>query len=65
MKATVLPESFLRCMKEEDRKSLGKAGLTASEANAKCSRRSEKELQKHIVNLLRLRGIEPIVSRMD
>ena len=65
MKATVLPESFLKCMKEEDRKALGKAGVTQAEANMKGTRRIEKELLKHIVNLLRLRGIEPIVSRTD
>lgn len=52
-------------MSVADRKSLGKAGRTQAEANEKCEYRSEKELQKQILNLLRLRGIEVIVSRMD
>ena len=61
----ILPESYLRCMSPEDRKALGKAGQTRDETLSKAEAKSEKELQRQIVSLLRLKGIEPIVSRMD
>ena len=49
----------------EDKKALGKEAQTQREANARGEARSEKALQRDCINLLRLRGIEPIVSRMD
>ena len=61
----VLPDKFLKCMALADRKSLGAAGETTAETDAKAQVRSERELQKLIVSYLRLHGIEPIVSRMD
>src|ERR1043165_8946289 len=64
-KATVLPNNYLKCLSAKDRKALGKAGLTAEEAIAAYEAKSERELQRQIVSLLRLKGIEPIVSRMD
>lgn len=62
---TILPESYLKCMSEEDRKKLGKGGRTWEESLARGEARSEKELQDWIGNLLRLKGIEAIRSRMD
>lgn len=59
---TVLPDNILRCLSPTDRKSLGKAGMTAEEALRKMEVKNEGVLQKQIVGLLRLRGIEPIVS---
>jgi hypothetical protein len=47
------------------KKSLGKAGQTPEETLAKAATKNEKALQRDIINLLRLRGIEVIVSRMD
>lgn len=61
----VLPDSYLRCMSAKDRKSMGKAGQTAAETLAKADVKTEKDLQKAIISLLRLKGFEPIVSRMD
>jgi hypothetical protein len=54
---TIIPENFLKLISPANRKALGKAGQTAEEAMAAYSARSEKELQKQICNLLRLRGI--------
>jgi len=48
-----------------DRKKLGRAGLTKSDCEAIVEAKNERELQKQIVNYLRLRGIEVNVSRMD
>lgn len=62
---TVLPESFLKCLSKEDRDSLGKGGLTWEDALRRGQAKSEKDLQKMIVQLLRMKGIEPNVSRMD
>jgi hypothetical protein len=61
----VLPESFLKCMRPEDRAELGRAGRLQAEADARGAARSEKALQRQIENYLRLRGIEVIRSRMD
>ncbi len=61
----VVPESWLRCMSPEDRKAMGKAGMTAEEAIAKFTAKSEKQLQSQIVNLLRLKGIEVCWHRTD
>lgn len=61
----ILPDAFLRCLDPSDRKKLAGGQLTAEEALSKAEVRSEKELQRQIVALLRLHNIEPIVSRMD
>ncbi len=50
-------------MRPEDRKALGKSGLLPEEALAKMEIKRELDLQKQIVGLLRIKGIEPIVSR--
>lgn len=60
---TVLPDNILRCMTPEARKALGQK--TAEEVLAQGEAKSEKELQRSIVALLRLKGIEVNVSRMD
>ena len=62
---SVLPDSMLTKMSAADRKALGKAGLTRADCNAITQVKNERELQKHIVNYLRLQGIEVNVSRMD
>lgn len=61
----VIPEAWLKLMRPEDRKALGKAGLTADEAYQKFADRSEKELHKLIYAELTRRGVVVIHSRMD
>lgn len=63
MKPRVIPENILKCMSPKDRRKHGQK--TAAEVVAQGEAKSEKELQRSIVALLRLKGIEPIVSRMD
>lgn len=61
-----LPNHVLRLMSKDDRKALGKAGVTSEEAADKAQARSEKELQDQIEQFLRMRGVKWIVrSRMD
>lgn len=61
----LLPANFLKCISAEDRKKLGKAGWTPEEALAKATVKNERDLQGKIVNLLRLKGIEPLWHRTD
>lgn len=61
----VIPEAWLKMMRPEDRKALGKAGLTADEAYQKFADRQEKNLHKLIWAELTRRGIVVIHSRMD
>lgn len=61
----VLPENILKRMDQKDRASLGKAGLTAAEAEAKKLDRDERELQCQIAQLLNLRNIPYFAQRMD
>lgn len=49
---SVLPESLLSKISEKDRKSMGCAGMTASEAQEKFEYAQEKELQRDIRNFL-------------
>ena len=60
-----LPPNVLRCMPEGDRHRLGKSGMLPEEALAKADVKAERDLQRHIGNLLRLRGIPFNQSRMD
>lgn len=60
-----LPDNIKKMMRPEDRKSLGVAGLTNEEAIQRAQVKSERDLQKLIEALLRLKGVEPIRSRMD
>lgn len=52
---------------KEDREKLGMgaAGRTAEETRVRGEAKSEKVLQQQCINLLRLRGVEVNVSRMD
>lgn len=61
----VLPDSVLRCMPKDERAKLGKAGVTAAEAQAKLDCQRERELQRHIANELRQRNIPFQQTRMD
>lgn len=60
-----LPPNVLRCLPVADRRRLGKAGLLPEEALAKEEVRAERDLQRLVANLLRLRGIPFNASRMD
>lgn len=53
---TVLSEKFLQAMPEEERKRLGKAGLTQTEAEAVFKSGEEKKLRGLVVNELNRRG---------
>jgi hypothetical protein len=53
----LLPNHFLEKMDPAERRKLGKAGMTASEAAAKQIARSERDLQNLIANELLRRGI--------
>ena len=61
----VLPPNFLKCMSAVERKKLGPGGLLPEEALAKAAIKNERDLQGKIVNLLRLKGIEPLWHRTD
>lgn len=63
--STPITPNILRLMTPEQRASLGKAGMTPDESVAKQVAKNERELQTQIVNLLRLRGIEPCWHRTD
>lgn len=52
-------------MSKEDRSHMGRAGLTAVEADGKQAEKSERDVQKQIANWLRLKGIFFVWSRMD
>jgi len=63
VKTGVLPDSFLRCLPADERKRLGQR--TAEEVLRNGVATSEKQLQGQIVQLLRLKGIEPCWHRTD
>lgn len=58
-----LPERMLRLMSVQDRASIGQK--TKAEVLEQGEVKSERQLQGMIVNLLRLRGIEPLWHRCD
>lgn len=60
-----LPDNILSKMNPSERKRLGKAGRTTEQIVEANTIKSEKELQRQCVAMLRLRGIFVIVSRMD
>src|SRR5215472_629422 len=64
-KMKVLPEHILRLVDQRDRAKLGRAGMSAAEANTKCTVDNERKLQNLIDSYLRQRSIEPIRSRSD
>lgn len=57
---TILPDAFLRCIDSSERKKIAVGQLTAEEALSKAEIRNERDLQKQILALLRLHGIEPL-----
>lgn len=61
----LISPKILRMMPEEERKRLGKAGLTPEEHQAKTDAKRERELHDRIEALLRIRGITYVHSRMD
>lgn len=63
--AETLPDNVLKRMSPEDRKPLGKSGLTQAECQERIDDRSEKQLQRDIADYLRQRGIPFACSRMD
>ena len=54
---SLLPDHVLQKMTPEDRKRLGKAGMTMREALEKAVAKSERDLQEQIANWLRLHEI--------
>lgn len=64
-KKEILPNNVLRRMSTEDRKPMGKSGITIQEAQAKGDLRREKDLQRNMENLLRQRNLFFVRSRMD
>ena len=62
---TIIPDNILKLISPADRKALGKAGLTAEEAMARCQVRQERDLQNLLKNLLSHRGIWYAWTRMD
>lgn len=65
MRPSAVPNNVLRLMSAEDRKRLGKAGMTTEEAAAMAEAKEEKVLQQMIANCLLRMGIEFNASRMD
>lgn len=53
----ILPSHILEKMDPSQRAKLGKAGITAAEAQAKFVARSERDIQSQICNWLNLQGI--------
>jgi hypothetical protein len=60
-----LPEHILRRMNKEDRAALGKVGLTASEAQAKCESRLERQEQRIFANECLRRELPFVWHRTD
>lgn len=58
-------EGFLQALPPEERKKLGRAGITKAEAAAIYARGQEKELQRQVWNYLTLKGIYFESDRMD
>lgn len=61
--STVLPNHILKLMPENERKKLGKAGMTAAECREIAVAKCERELQKQLVNLLRLNGVRFVINQ--
>lgn len=65
MNATVIPTHILKLMSREQRKNLGRAGLTPDEVEHIVTARLEETLQKDMMRLLDQRGIFFNRARMD
>lgn len=61
----VLPENILNKISPEDRKSLGKAGLTREDCEKRAQVKNERELQRLIVGYLGTKGLEVLWHRTD
>lgn len=61
----ILPDAFLRCLSEADRRAIAPGQLTSEQAVARIEIKSERQLQGLLVGLLRVRGIEPLWFRTD
>lgn len=61
----LIPDRILKLMPQEERKRLGKAGLTVEEHQERTKAKTEKQLQYNIASLLRQRNLIFNVSRMD
>jgi hypothetical protein len=61
----ILPEAFLLAMPPEERKRLGRMGMTNEEARARFVSGQEHKLQALIHNYLQLKGIYYESDRMD
>jgi hypothetical protein len=64
-KTTVLPQSFLEKMPEEERRRLGRAGMTTQECDAKQVKEEERKMQAMIRQYLNLHEIEYINPAMN
>lgn len=60
-----LPDNILKCMSKDDRRPMGKAGLTNNEIQRSNHSKLEKEIQSEIASLLRRNEIWFSSSRMD
>lgn len=63
--SNALPDRVLVKVRAEDRKRMGKAGVTSAEAQEAADLKSERELQNQIENWFRLNGIPAFRQRMD
>lgn len=61
----IIPDGFLQAMPVEERKKLGRAGITAAEASAIFVRGEERKLQDLISKWLYSQGIYFVRPRMD
>lgn len=62
---TLLPDHVLKLLTPEQRKAIGKAGITATEAQAKYQKVAEKAIHESVRKWLTLRAIPYVHSRMD
>lgn len=63
LKTKILPDSFLRCMAKDERKSIGQK--TSAECQEIVLAKREKEIHRNIENWLRQREIFYVHSRTD
>lgn len=63
--STVLPNSILTKMNAKDRASLGRAGMTAEEAESAFVAKTEADLQTLIQTMLQRNGVYVVRQRMD
>lgn len=59
--STPLPDRVKALMRPEDRKAMGKAGMTTEEALAKADLQAERDIQAGLAGLLAIREVTPLV----